>query len=115
MGHLYSVPGLVPQSKTDALLTCVFFNSERLGSTFKSLLLKSLLLLISALLCRVINMFFMVEYTVNFHGTYGTRENSLQDSNLITFFKILFIYLTEGERESASRGSGREREKQTPC
>jgi len=35
----------------------------------------------------------------------------------IYFFKILFIYLTERERESTSRGSVRqgEREKQAPC
>ena len=34
---------------------------------------------------------------------------------LSSFLKIVFIYLIEREKESTSRGSRREREKQAPC
>lgn len=80
---LHCVLGSVPQSKTDVILTCVVFSFEWLNFKFKPLFS-----LILVLLCRVIDIFLMAKYIVNFN-----RTNSSHDSNLISTISTQYLYV----------------------
>lgn len=78
IGCLYYVPGSVPLSETDGVLTWMVFILS--GWLLK---FKPLLLLILVLLCRIIDIFLMVEYMVNLRWTFRKRDCS-HDSNLLS-------------------------------
>lgn len=77
-GCLYYVPGSVPLSKTDGVLTWMVFILS--GWLLK---FKPLLLFILVLLCRIIDVLLMVEYMVNLRWTFRKRDCS-HDSNLLS-------------------------------